>query len=286
MVEVYNTIAGLRQVLKQRRQQGASVSFVPTMGFLHDGHLSLMRLARERGDVLVASIFVNPTQFAPGEDLEAYPRDLERDLALCQSVGVDIVFTPEPSQMYHPKASTTVTVAKVSQGLCGTSRPTHFQGVATVVTKLFNIVQPDVAVFGQKDYQQLAVIRRMVRDLDIPVEIVGGAIVREADGLAMSSRNVYLSETHRAQATALVGALRSTSAQVDGGQRSAEALLEHARGFIGRHAPAGRIDYVELVDPLELTPVVGDMGHGGAVMALAVFFGQTRLIDNMHLGAP
>lgn len=280
-LEVVTSTATLRARLSQARRAGQRVAFVPTMGYLHEGHLSLMRLARQRAEVLITSIFVNPTQFAPGEDLTSYPRDLDRDVLLCQRVGVDLVFAPGAEVMYPSGAQTIVRVTEMTQGLCGASRPTHFQGVATIVAKLFNLVQPDLAVFGEKDYQQLAVIRRMVRDLNFPIEIVGGPIVREDDGLAMSSRNVYLSSEQRAQAPALHAALQRCAALVARGQRDGEALLAAARAMIEAQ-PLARVDYIELVDPDHLTPIT-TVGAGGAVMALAVFFGDTRLIDNKHL---
>lgn len=280
-LEVITSAATLRARLNRARRAGHRVAFVPTMGYLHEGHLSLMRLARQRAELLVTSIFVNPTQFAPGEDLASYPRDLDRDVLLCQRVGADVVFAPSAEVMYPSGAQTIVRVTEMTQGLCGASRPTHFQGVATIVAKLFNLVQPDLAVFGEKDYQQLAVIRRMVRDLNFPIEIVGGPIVREDDGLAMSSRNVYLSSEQRAQAPALHAALQRCAALVARGERDGAALLAAARATIEAQ-PLARVDYIELVDPDHLTPIT-TVGAGGAVMALAVFFGDTRLIDNKHL---
>lgn len=284
MTEVHHTIAGLRQALARRRAQGHRVAFVPTMGYLHEGHLSLMRLARPQAQTLVVSIFVNPTQFGPNEDLSSYPRDFPRDLELCRSVGVDLIFAPEPSEVYAPDAATTVAVTGLTDVLCGASRPTHFQGVTTVVSKLFNIVQPDVAVFGQKDYQQLAVIRRMVRDLNIPVEVVGGPIVREADGLAMSSRNVRLDPEARTQALALSRALARCEALATDGLRDGAELMAQARAIIEAQ-PLAEVDYISLVDPDSLAPVAR-VGEAGALMALAVRFGATRLIDNRLLGAP
>ncbi len=282
MIEVFDTVAGLREALRARRAGGREVAFVPTMGALHAGHLSLMAQGRARAEVLVASVFVNPTQFNNAEDLKTYPRDLERDVALCAEAGVDVVFAPSAAQMYPGGAMTKVTVSTMTDGLCGATRPGHFEGVTTIVAKLFNVVQPDVAIFGQKDYQQLAVIRQMVRDLDFPVEILAGATVREPDGLAMSSRNTRLGAAARAQAPSIWRALQAAAQAVDSGERDVGALVAVARGIV-EGASMARIDYVEVVHPRTLEPM-SRVGGEGVVMALAVFFGDTRLIDNMHLG--
>jgi pantoate--beta-alanine ligase len=271
----------LRRATFAWRRQGETVGFVPTMGYLHEGHLSLVRLAAARCDHAVISIFVNPTQFGPGEDLDRYPRDLEGDLAKAEAAGAELAYVPEAATVYPPGYQTRVTVPDLAAPLCGASRPAHFGGVATVVTKLLNVVQPDVAVFGQKDYQQLQVVRRLVRDLDLPVEILGGPTVREPDGLAMSSRNAYLSVEDRAQAVCLVAALRQAWQRFDAGERDAAALVRAAWDVIAAHA-AARIDYVELRDADTLAPV--DRVADRAVLALAVFFGTTRLIDNTVLG--
>jgi pantoate--beta-alanine ligase len=274
--------ARLRAECDHQRQQGRRVGFVPTMGYLHEGHLSLMRRAGELADVIVVSIFVNPTQFGPSEDLARYPRDLAGDLAKCRSVGVDLLFLPEAAQIYPAGYQTFVEVERLSQGLCGVRRPGHFRGVATVVTKLLNIVGPCVAVFGEKDYQQLQVIRRVVRDLDLPVEVTSGPIVREPDGLAMSSRNAYLQPEERRAATCLYRALQEVAAQARAaGSLTSSSAVSLARGIIEAE-PSARIDYVEARDAvtLEETPYVGG---GSAVLALAVFFGKTRLIDNLVL---
>ena len=263
------------------RTRGESVGFVPTMGFLHEGHLSLMRIAGERCERVVASIFVNPTQFGPGEDLDRYPRDEEGDLAKCRSVGVSAVFLPPVEEMYPPGAQTFVTVEQISRGLCGASRPVHFRGVATVVALLFNIVEPDVAVFGDKDFQQLRVIQQMVRDLRFPIEIVGGAIARESDGLALSSRNAYLTPDQRTQAPALDRALRWAAAQVAAGWTDTEGLRAAIRERIERQ-PLAEVDYVEVVDSVTVQPVVGDI-TSPARAAVAARFGATRLIDNIAL---
>jgi pantoate--beta-alanine ligase len=268
------------------REAGARIALVPTMGYLHEGHLSLMVEARRRADagggrgVAVASIFVNPAQFGPGEDLARYPRDLEGDLAKCAAAGIDRVLVPaDPGAMYAPAHESWVSVERVSQGLCGGSRPGHFRGVATVVAKLFNLTVPHVAMFGEKDFQQLAVIRAMVRDLFFPVEIVGMPIVREPDGLALSSRNAYLAREDRGRALALAQALAAARVAAAGGERDAERLRALARERLA--AAGARIDYVEIVNPETLTPVA--RAEPGSVMLLAAFVGATRLIDNARL---
>lgn len=271
----------MRRASFEWRRAGETVGFVPTMGFLHEGHLSLVRLAVARCDRAVISIFVNPTQFGPGEDLDRYPQDLEGDLVKAAAAGAELAYVPEVATVYPPGYQTRVTVPELAAPLCGASRPVHFGGVATMVTKLFNVVQPDVAVFGEKDYQQLQVVRRLVRDLELPVEIVGGATVREPDGVAMSSRNAYLSPEERPQAVCLVNALRQAWQRFDAGERDAEALVGVAREVISAQ-PAARIDYVEIRDAQTLEPVKTIADH--AVLALAVFFGKTRLIDNTVVG--
>ena len=275
-----------RQALKWRRR-GARIAFVPTMGYLHEGHLSLMRVARRyagKPGKVVVSIYVNPTQFGPNEDLSRYPRDLQRDLKLCRAEGVDLVFTPSDKEMYPGKAqgrySTYVVEEKLSHGMEGRSRPGHFRGVTTVVAKLFNIVQPDIAVFGAKDYQQAAVVRRMVVDLKFPVRILVAPTVRESDGLAMSSRNQYLNATQRTQATILHRAIQRARRAVKSKSVSAERLKRDMKRFIGTASQA-QLDYVEFFDPSTLTPV--QTAKRGTHMALVVFFGQTRLIDNGRL---
>jgi pantoate--beta-alanine ligase len=273
------------------RDAGARIALVPTMGFLHEGHLSLMRAARGRVDayeargqrgprLALASVFVNPTQFGPGEDLSRYPRDLEGDLAKCAAAGIDRVLAPaDPAAVFSPAHETWVSVEKVSQGLCGASRPGHFRGVATVVAKLFNLTRPHLAFFGEKDFQQLAVIRAMARDLAFGVEVVGMPIVREPDGLALSSRNAYLSPDERARALALSRALFAARDAVRRGERDAEALRRGARERLA--AAGARVDYVEIVDPVSLAPVA--RAAPGSVMLAAAFFGSTRLIDNLAL---
>ena len=260
------------------RRAGRRIAFVPTMGYLHRGHVKLLEEARTRGDVLVLSIFVNPTQFGPTEDLTRYPRDLEGDLAKAAGAGTDVVYLPEAVDMYPPGYQTYVDVTELAQGLCGDRRPGHFRGVATVVAKLFAVVKPHVAIFGEKDYQQLQVIRRMTLDLDLGIKIVGIPTVREPDGLAMSSRNSYLSPDERARAACLHRALEATREAVRGGERDVAALCAGATGIIDAGGP-NRIDYVEIRDASTLEPLA--RVEGPAVMALAVFFGGTRLIDNV-----
>ena len=267
------------------REAGSRVVLVPTMGYLHEGHLSLMREARRLADggrrgLAVATIFVNPTQFAPNEDLARYPRDLEGDLAKCASAGIDRVLAPaDPGKVYAAAHETWVTVERVSQGLCGASRPGHFRGVATVVAKLFNLTLPHVALFGEKDFQQLAVIRAMVRDLSFGVEIVGMPIVREPDGLALSSRNAYLSPEERVRALSLSRALFAARDAAARGERDAEVLRARARDALA--AAGARVDYVAVVDPESLEPVA--RVEPGSRMLVAAFVGKTRLIDNLRL---
>jgi pantoate--beta-alanine ligase len=281
-VKVIHSIADLHA---WRQTARASVVLVPTMGALHEGHLQLMRdareLAGEEGSVIV-SIFVNPLQFGPKEDFSKYPRELEEDAAKCRSVGVDVIFAPNADEMYPPDRSVIVLETKLSKLLCGASRPGHFDGVCTVVLKLFNLVQPHRAVFGKKDYQQLAIIRRMVGDLNVPVDITGSETVREPDGLAMSSRNRYLDTLERAQAPAIRRALLLAKSRWDAGERSASALREAFRNELRTHAPLSRVDYIECVDAASLEPLTGMQQRG--LIAAAVFFGKTRLIDNVELG--
>lgn len=280
-MEILRTIADMQAWAARERLAGRTIAFVPTMGYLHEGHASLMRIGRARCDRLVVSIFVNPTQFGPNEDLSKYPRDFERDHALCRAEGADAIFYPEAAEMYPPGAQTWVEVTELSREHCGASRPGHFRGVTTVVTKLFLAVAPHVAVFGEKDYQQLAVIRQMTRDLNFGVEIVGGPTVREADGLALSSRNKYLSPDERARALALSEGLRDAQAALSAGERSGAAL----RALVERklHAVDAVLDYVHLVDPVTLRSV--DVVEDRAVLLIAAKIGATRLIDNATLVA-
>lgn len=280
-MRIIGSIHDMQQAALDLKRQGKRIAFVPTMGFLHEGHASLLREGRTRGDLLVLSIFVNPIQFGPTEDLDRYPRNLEGDCAIARECGVDIVFTPTAAEMYPPGFQTSIRVRDLALPLCGASRPGHFDGVATVVTKLCNIVQPDVALFGNKDFQQLAIIRRMVADLSLPVEIVGMPIVRETDGLAMSSRNSYLSPAERASALCLSRAILLARERYAAGERSAAALLAAARDLILAE-PTAVIDYLEIRDASTLEPV--DTVNDPALLALAVKIGMTRLIDNTVLG--
>jgi pantoate--beta-alanine ligase len=280
-MNIIHSIADLRA---WRQTAPGSVILVPTMGALHEGHLQLMRDARElagaNGSVIV-SIFVNPLQFGPKEDFSKYPRELEADAAKCRSVGVDAIFAPNADEMYPPDRSVIVLETKLSKVLCGASRPGHFDGVCTVVLKLFNLVQPHRAVFGKKDYQQLAIIRRMVRDLNVPIELAASETVRDADGLAMSSRNRYLSEMERGQAPAIRRALLLAKSRWESGERSAAALREIFLNELRTQAPLSKVDYIECVDAVSLkTPVEATES---SLMAAAVFFGKTRLIDNLEL---
>ncbi len=277
---VLRTVADMAAFSEAARARGERIAFVPTMGYLHAGHVALLEEGRRLCDRLVLSIFVNPTQFAPTEDLARYPRDLEGDLAKAAGAGTDVAFVPGDSEMYPRGYQTFVQVRELEKGLCGAHRPGHFVGVATVVCKLFNIVRPHIAIFGEKDYQQLAVIRRMVADLDMPIEIAGLPTVRESDGLAMSSRNKYLSPEERQRALALSRGLRAARALFDGGERDAAKLVAAAQTEI---APvATRVDYVELRDAATLAPIA-ERVEAPAVMAVAAFVGTTRLIDNQRL---
>lgn len=278
---VAKTIAEARRAIAAARAAGQRIAFVPTMGALHAGHLSLIERARQAGDVVAVSIFVNPTQFGPNEDLDAYPRPREADLAACRNLNVDLVFMPAVAEMYPDGLAaqlTTVSVADLPNTLCGRSRPGHFAGVCTVVTKLFNIVQPHVAVFGQKDYQQATVIRRMVRDLNLPVEIVVAPTVREPDGLARSSRNAYLTAEERSQAVALSQALQQASDLIAESHPPAEQVVAAMRDHLAAAAPLGEVDYIQLVDPDTLADV--ESTDRPLVAALAVQFPSARLIDN------
>ena len=278
---VCKTKAEVARAVAEARGKGHSVGLVPTMGALHEGHLSLVRRSVADSDFTIVSVFVNPTQFGPGEDLAKYPRRLDEDAKLCAAEGVDIVFAPSADQMYPEDFSTYVEETMLSRGLCGASRPGHFKGVTTVVTKLFNIVRPDRAYFGQKDAQQAAVITRMVRDLDMPVEVVVLPTVREPDGVAMSSRNSYLNGLLREEALVLSRALDRAEMLAAAGTTDTSVLVREMMDTV-RSAPHARVDYVEIVDGETLRPVE-DIG-GGALAALAVYIGDTRLIDNRILG--
>jgi pantoate--beta-alanine ligase len=280
-VEILRTVGEMKTRARGIGREGAVIGFVPTMGFLHEGHLTLVRMARELADSVVVSIFVNPTQFGPSEDLDRYPRDLERDLALLEEAGADVVFVPEAADVYPSGYATVVHVQRLGEKLCGAFRPGHFDGVCTVVAKLFEIVRPNLAVFGQKDGQQAAIIERMVEDLDMDVQIVRGPTVREPDGLAMSSRNSYLSEDERAEAPVLRQALLHAESLFGSGESDAAKVLSEVRDMI-ESKPHAEVQYVAAVDWKSLDDVTEL--RPGTMLALAVFFGRTRLIDNLVLG--
>lgn len=279
-MEIITTVLQMQRWSDATRTRGLRIGFVPTMGYLHEGHLSLVAEARQRTDAVVASIFVNPLQFGANEDLARYPRSIERDTQLLTDAGTDVLFLPDVKEMYPEGFQTAVVVDRVTRGLCGASRPTHFQGVTTVVAKLFNMVKPHVAVFGQKDFQQWVAIRRMAADLNFDIEIVGAPIVREADGLAMSSRNAYLSGPERQAALCLSKALHAAAEQVDRGESDALRILAAARRVI-TDEPLARLDYATLVDLDTLEEVT--TVRAPALLALAVNIGKTRLIDNRIL---
>jgi len=276
-MEVIESISEMKNLVKDWKRQGLSIGFVPTMGYLHEGHLALVRRVKELSDKVVVSIFVNPIQFAPGEDYQRYPRDLERDKALLEKEGVDVLFSPKAQEMYPPGFQTYVEVKELSSGLCGRYREGHFLGVATVVLKLFNIVQPDIAVFGEKDYQQLKVIQRMVQDLNLDVKIISHPTVREEDGLAMSSRNTYLSPEERKSAIALYKALNLAEELINQGERRVATLKEKLKEFIESY-PYTKFQYIEFVHPETLKEV--ERVDEPTLLALAVFVGKARLIDN------
>lgn len=279
-MKTITSIAEMVEASRIWRAAGKKIAFVPTMGFLHEGHLSLIRAARQVGDIVVVSIFVNPSQFGPSEDFEAYPRDLDRDLQLCRKEGADVVFSPPPEEIYPEGFSTWVEEMELSRGLCGAARPGHFRGVTTVVLKLFSIVSPDLAFFGRKDYQQFKVISKMVRDLNLPVEIIGLPTVREADGLAMSSRNTNLSPEERKEALCLRRALLKAREMASAGETSAAVVRREMEEIIGKE-PDARIDYLEFTDPETLRP--RDTLRPGDLAAGAVFINRVRLIDNLLL---
>lgn len=278
-MKLVNEIKAVRQQVNKWRRAGYSVGFVPTMGYLHEGHASLIRHAAAENDKVIVSIFVNPMQFGPNEDLESYPRDLEHDLDVCGQEGAELVFHPEAAELYPDGFCTFVDMTGPTEHLCGSSRPAHFRGVCTVVNKLFQITQPDRAYFGQKDAQQLAVIRRMTADLNMPIEIIGCPIVREPDGLALSSRNQYLSERERQAALCLSAGLACGRRLLAAGERDARKIKAAIRSEISRE-PLARIDYIELVDPVAIQPIT--VAEGAVLCAAAVFIGKTRLIDNFQ----
>ena len=275
-MKIVGTVKEVREQVKEWKKQGLSVGFVPTMGYLHEGHKSLMDAARKGNDKVVVSIFVNPMQFGPTEDLATYPRDLEHDAALCESAGVDLIFHPEPEEMYEKDFCSFVDMTGLTEGLCGKTRPIHFRGVCTVVNKLFNIVTPDHAYFGQKDGQQLAVIKRMVRDLNMDIEIVGCPIIREEDGLAKSSRNTYLSSEER-KAALILSKTVALGKELAKTEKDANKVVEAMKKNIETE-PLAKIDYVEAVDALSMAPV--EKLEGTCMLAMAVYIGKTRLIDN------
>lgn len=281
-MQITGNISDVRSQVKEWKKEGLSVGFVPTMGYLHEGHASLMRRAKEQCDKVVASIFVNPMQFGANEDLDSYPRDLEADAKLCESIGVDLIFHPEVEEMYAEGFCSFVDMNGLTKELCGKSRPIHFRGVCTVVNKLFNIVTPDKAFFGQKDAQQLAVIRRMVKDLNMDIEIVGCPIVREEDGLAKSSRNTYLNEEERKAALVLSRTIRLGEKMVKEGVKDAGELTAAMRANIEKE-PLAKIDYVEAVNMDNIEKV--DAIEKNTLVAMAVYIGKTRLIDNFIVEA-
>jgi pantoate--beta-alanine ligase len=276
-MKIETTVNAVRTQVKEWKKQGLTVGLVPTMGYLHEGHASLIKAARANNDKVVVSIFVNPMQFGPKEDLASYPRDLDKDSALCESLGVDIIFHPEPEEMYHEGFSSFVDMTVLTQELCGLSRPVHFRGVCTVVNKLFNIVQPDRAYFGQKDAQQLAVIRHMVDDLNMDIEIVGCPIIREEDGLAKSSRNTYLSAEERQAALILSKSIRLGQEMVEKGETDTTKIVNAMKELISTE-PLARIDYVKAVDGLTMQQI--SEVKKPMLVAIAVYIGTTRLIDN------
>ncbi len=279
-MEIVKTVTHMQQASDAIRMKGESLALVPTMGFLHEGHLTLMRAGKAHCDRLVVSLFVNPTQFGPNEDFEAYPRDTEGDLKKAETAGADMVFMPSVNEMYPQGAQTSIVVKDLPQHLCGLSRPGHFDGVTTVVAKLFHIVKPHVAVFGQKDFQQLAVISRMVMDLNMDIQIMGVPTVREKDGLAMSSRNSYLTSEERTSALSLKKSLDLAARLFKEGERNAQVIKDFVQSYIMEH-PFTKIDYIALCDPVTLEDV--STLSEGTLMALAVQVGKTRLIDNSRL---
>jgi len=277
-MEVIRSIETMQNRARQLRSEGFTIGFVPTMGFLHEGHLSLIELAKANSDFVVMSIFVNPTQFGEGEDFEDYPRDFDRDRKLAQDHGVNLIFYPEAKELYPEDYRTYITVEDLSKKLCGASRPTHFRGVTTIVTKLFNIVQPDIAVFGRKDAQQAIILKKLVRDLHLPVQIMTAPIVREEDGLAMSSRNTYLSADERQQALALNQSLQTAKKMVESGTQDSNIIIEEIRSQ-WKDKPAISEDYISVVDVQNLEPIA--QINQPALIAVAAYVGTTRLIDNI-----
>lgn len=277
-MKIVKTIEEVKSIVNEWKKAGESVGLVPTMGYLHQGHGSLISRSVSENDRTVVSVFVNPTQFGEGEDLESYPRDMDRDSAYCEELGADLIFNPEPETMYPQPFFSHVSVDTLSEGLCGRQRPVHFAGVCLVLTKLFHIVGADRAYFGQKDAQQLLIVKRMVKDLNFPIEIIGCPIIREEDGLAMSSRNVYLTDEERKNALVLNQALSMARESIEDGEKSSEAIRTIIEEKINT-VPNGGIDYIEIVDTEQLQPA--DTIEGETLIALAVHFGKARLIDNI-----
>ena len=282
-MKVIESVKKMQEFSEFLRNSGKKIAFVPTMGYFHRGHLSLMKEGRKRGDCLIISIYVNPTQFGPGEDLEKYPRDFESDGKLSEDVGVDVIFYPPDSEMYPEHYQTFVDVERVTNNLCGLSRPGHFRGVTTICAKLFNIVKPHVTVFGKKDFQQLVTIKRMVTDLNMDLDVVGMPTIRETDGLAMSSRNTYLKEEERESALSLSRSLKLAKELYDNGERNAGKIIDETKKFIEGH-PHTKIDYVNMCDTTTMNDV--EYLESEAVIALAVRVGAARLIDNYVFGEP
>jgi pantoate--beta-alanine ligase len=279
-MKIIRTVKEMHSYSESFRKAGKTLSLVPTMGFLHEGHLSLMREAKKKSDVLVVSVFVNPIQFGPGEDYDAYPRNFERDREMVEAIGCDCIYAPKVSEMYPDGYQTSVQVDKVIKNLCGTTRPTHFNGVTTVVAKLFNAVKPHLSIFGEKDFQQLIVIKRMVFDLNMDIDVIGMPIVREEDGLAMSSRNKYLTPDERMAALCLSQSLFEAKKMFEAGERSAEVLIDHVKNIICSKG-TGKIDYIKICDVVNLEDCF--FIEKDSVMALAVYFNKARLIDNIVL---
>lgn len=277
-MKTIENISRMSTFVKIIKKEGKSIGFVPTMGYLHEGHMSLVKAAKKHTDVVVMSVFVNPMQFGPKEDFEKYPKDLKRDEEMARDAGVDVVFYPSVKDMYPEGYATYVSVEKLTNTLCGESRPGHFKGVATVVTKLFNIVRPDVAYFGQKDMQQALIVKKIVSDLNMGVDVKIMPIVREKDGLAMSSRNTYLSDIERKDASILYQSIKHAEVLIKEGERDAKKIIKSVEEMI-RQKSAARIDYIRVVDTKELKDIKAISGE--IMVALAVFFGQTRLIDNI-----
>ena len=284
-MKIIRSLHEMQQSAEALRRSGKRIGVVPTMGYLHEGHASLMRIARRQSDHVITTIFVNPMQFAPNEDYARYPRDLDRDIQIAESAGTDILFTPEANEIYPNGYLTHVHVEQLSTLLEGKFRPTHFKGVTTVVAKIFHLTKPHLAVFGQKDIQQVMIIKKMVKDLDFDIEIIVGPTVREPDGLAMSSRNVYLKEAERQQSTVLHRSLRHAENRIESGERNAQIIIDEVNRLISAQ-PAATIDYISIADPVTLQELRTIQPSTEAIVSLAVRFGSTRLIDNIMVKVP